>query len=388
MLAVVAVFAGCKPKVSPEAKATEAAVAPAAAAQAPAAAESIAPVLAKPQVVDPAIAAEIAEEEKLVQKAVSGWKARAYRPARNGAIFVVFEGLAKAADQAGKHDLAALHPKVQEAAELAAKVSEDLGRPPLANGQPDWAGISADMSKQARNPSPPVNLMLALVLILSGDDTLALVELQAMDAQQLNARDRQALGLLRSSAYRLHGCRQLAERDIEMLFPEGEKADPDKNGVTLQACLHLCVGVAALKARDYEAVDMEIARATRAWPNNPVVVFLTGEKQAASGDYEKAAESLESALPELKEKDPELFALITQRVREVRDKKGKAEPIFYSKESQWALMKHLYTRAERDLGIKQTDSWLSIAQTLGKQLVDQIPGIGNKAEPAVTPPAP
>jgi hypothetical protein len=47
-------------------------------------------------------------------------------------------------------------------------------------------------------------------------------------------------------------------------------------------------------------------------------------------------------------------------------------------------MKHLYARAERDLGIRRSDSWLSIAQTLGKQLIDQIPGIGNKP----TAPAP
>ena len=47
--------------------------------------------------------------------------------------------------------------------------------------------------------------------------------------------------------------------------------------------IHLVAALLYLDSRDYKRADVEIVRAMKVWPNNPVSVFLTGERLAADG---------------------------------------------------------------------------------------------------------
>jgi hypothetical protein len=68
-------------------------------------------------------------------------------------------------------------------------------------------------------------------------------------------------------------------------------------------------------------------RARKAWPDNPVAVFLTGERLGATGEREKAARSLESAVAGT---DQEWLARrVAARARELREGTGPAEPLLY-----------------------------------------------------------
>jgi hypothetical protein len=69
-------------------------------------------------------------------------------------------------------------------------------------------------------------------------------------------------------------------------------------------------------------MDAEIAESIRAWPNNPLSVYLTGERLAANGEWEKAAESFEAQVAGTK--DAWLAERLASRARALRDGRGTA----------------------------------------------------------------
>lgn len=265
--------------------------------------------------------ARLAREEQVLQDRTTGLKAKAYRTGRKVALAGTFQGLALAADQEAKGGT--VPQGVHESATLAATLSEQFaGRAKPSDGAPDWAGIAADQRRFAGTLPPGMSTFLAGALMLSRQDGLALVEIESVDQIQDPAQ-LVVHHLVRGFILRLNG---MPESAADAFLAAG--AGPvGSTGQELQAGIHLAVATSKLLEEDYEGADVEIVRAMKVWPNNPVAVFLTGERLGMTGEREAAAKSLESSLAGT---DEEWMAKrIAARARELRDDKGPWEPLFY-----------------------------------------------------------
>ena len=243
---------------------------------------------------DARLFADLAREEEQLGDITSGWKASAYRGTRKMTFATVFKALALAADQASKRDLASFPQAVQDSAALAAELATQYaGRKPLPDGRPDWTGIASDLSGFGSQPPADLALLGALASVLSGQNRFALYEIELVDPKSLNTGDqRTQYHVLRSVILSQNELRHLAVLELDNIdIPgDGETSEPQ-----LLAGIHLWLAWLYLENGDYRKADLELVRAMRLWPNNPVSVFLTGERLAATGEYEKAAESLARA---------------------------------------------------------------------------------------------
>ncbi|MCL2641322.1 MAG: hypothetical protein FWD53_10785, partial [Phycisphaerales bacterium] len=256
------------------------------------------------------LTADLTREEATLAAALTSLKAHAYRTAANAAIATVVGTMTLAADQAAKKPLDELPESVQKAALASADFIQNLtARPPTPDGSPDWPAIAADLHSLAHND---FHLLLALGLALAGNDTLALVEIEQVDPTKLNhARAQLTYHILRAILLHNHGCRRLAEQQLETLATNSEFSSRE-----LLAGTHLLMAFIAMLDKDNSRVELELTRAMNAWPDNPITVYLTGERLAADGQWEKAADSLETALAGTKDKW--LAAAIAERARVIR----------------------------------------------------------------------
>jgi hypothetical protein len=298
--------------------------------------------------------AELADEERRLAKKLKGLKARGYRGGRGLLVKGLFKGLAAAADQAAEKGLDGLPPEARDLAAGAAVLAAELtGREPLADGSPDWKGISADMSAFAEAPPPRIALYVAGALFLAGRSGPALYEISAIDESALaTGEEKLIFRVARALIYRANGFSRLAVFEVEQMAGAEGKYDPE-----LQAGLHLVSAYFFVRDKEYAKADLEISRAMRADPDNPVAVFLTGERLAASGEWEKAAESLESASRGMEH--DWLAKRIAQRAREVRDSRGTTEPLVLDKRFAVGLALEFLGRvaAKSEAGRRIT-SWL------------------------------
>jgi hypothetical protein len=319
-------------------------------------------------------AADLAEEERRLAKLLGGLKARAYRGARNAALSATFAGLALAADQAAKASPDQLPETVRDAADLAAQVAEHLaGRDRLPDGQPDWPGIAADLRGFRAQPPPELGLYLAVAFLGSGRTGLALVEIQAVDPATLPTTEMQDLAVaLRLVAYAMNDMPELALIEMQKL---SDAADGRDYGPETLGSIHLVAALLYLDRRDYRRADVEIVRAMKTWPNNPVSVFLTGERLAADGKYEEAAESLEKAAAGT---DLDWLARkIADRARQLRDRKGETEPLLHDPAFlRDVLLRTLFEAAKDSQPAQRLRGWLDSAQGFGRRLLDKLPGRG------------
>jgi len=267
--------------------------------------------------------ARLAREEQVLQDRTSGLKARTYRTGRKVALAGAFQGLALAADQEAKGGTVA--QGVHESAQLAASLAgQYAGRQKTADGSADWPGVAADLRKFADAPPTRMSAFLAAALMLSRQDGLALVEIESVDPRSIqDPTDLIVHHLVRGFILRLNG---MPESAADAFLAAG--ASPAGNyGPELQAGIHLAIATSKLLEEDYQGADVEIVRAMKVWPNNPVAVFLTGERLGMMGEREAAAKSLEASLAGT---DEEWMAKrIAARARELRDDKGPWEPLFY-----------------------------------------------------------
>jgi hypothetical protein len=242
--------------------------------------------------------ARLATEEQKLQDKTSGLKAKAYRTGRKAALAGAFQAMALAADQEAKGGQV---PKgVHESAVAGADLAEHFaGRKPAADGATDWAGVASDLRGLATSTPPEMSTFFALALVVSRQDGLALVEIESVDPKTL--KDPAHLVshlLLRGIILRLNG---LPETAGDSFRAAGATPTPEE-----------------AKA---------FVRAMKAWPNNPVAVFVTGERLGAMGEREAAAKSLEASLAG---NDAEWIARrIASRARELRDGSGPAEPLLF-----------------------------------------------------------
>jgi hypothetical protein len=264
--------------------------------------------------------ARLAREEKERQDRTTGLKARAYRTGRKAALAGTFHGLALAADQEAKGGT--VPQGVHESALLAASISEGFaGRSKNEDGSTDWTGVAADNRKFAEALPPAMSIFLASALMLSRQDGLALVEIESLDAASIQDPGQLVTRhIVRGIILRLNG---MPESASDAFVAAG--AAPGSFGPELEAGMHLIVAASKIMDEDLEAADLEIVRAMKVWPNNPVAVFLTGERLGALGEREAAAKSLEASLAGT---DQEWLAKrLAARTRELRDGQGPAQPL-------------------------------------------------------------
>jgi hypothetical protein len=133
--------------------------------------------------------------------------------------------------------------------------------------------------------------------------------------------------MVRGFILRLNG---MPESAADSFLAAGAAPTPEaaqSYGQELQAGIHLAVAASKLMDEDYAGADVEIVRSMKAWPNNPVAVFLTGERLGLMGEREAAAKSLESCMAGT---DQEWIAKrLAARARELRDDKGPWEPLIF-----------------------------------------------------------
>jgi hypothetical protein len=271
--------------------------------------------------------ARLATEEQKLQDKTSGLKAKAYRTGRKAALAGAFQAMALAADQEAKGGQV---PKgVHESAVAGADLAEHFaGRKPAADGATDWAGVASDLRGLATSTPPEMSTFFALALVVSRQDGLALVEIESVDPKTL--KDPAHLVshlLLRGIILRLNGLPETAGDSFRAAGATPTPEEAKAFGQELQAGIHLAVAATEIMDKNYEAADIEVVRAMKAWPNNPVAVFVTGERLGAMGEREAAAKSLEASLAG---NDAEWIARrIASRARELRDGSGPAEPLLF-----------------------------------------------------------
>ena len=322
--------------------------------------------------------AELAEEEQSLAEKTGSLKLKAYRAARGPALKIVFSGLALAAERAGPgYD--SLSEREKDFADLAKSLAEwladDLKRP---SGKPDWPAIAARMKSCGDNPPPRVGMLLAVAYALMAFDDLALAEADLLKPEMFtDPQEKLGCRFVRGFVLQARGMPRLASRELDAIT--GPEAD--KEGLSgkpeFMAGAHLLLAYMAAQERDYRRADIEIMRATKIWPNNPVGVFLTGEVMVAEGRYEKAATTMEDAFREAGvDVDPELIQFVQKRAREIRDKKGEAEPLFADKRFLSELaVRYIWQAAKTSKPAKRLKEFVDSARSFGDEVVKSLPAM-------------
>jgi tetratricopeptide (TPR) repeat protein len=318
--------------------------------------------------------ARLADEDQRLDAAVNGWKGSAYRATRKVAWPGTCQALALAAEQAAKVDPETLPQSVRDAARTAADVtSQYTGRAPAADGDPDWPGVAADLRQVGSAPPAPMMVGLALALALGGQKDLALYEIELIDAAEL-ANDTQKLQyhLVKGIVYSMNGLPLLGGEEVGKV-PSSDAAAAAQNGPELLAGLHLLMAMLHLRSGDYEEADRHTVLALRASPNNPVAVFITGEQLAATGDYEQAAQSLETAAAGTESQW--LAERVAARARELRDHPGQGQTLLHDDDFVRQLMLHyLSEAAKRSKPAEYLERSVNAARSLASRVTDRLPG--------------
>jgi tetratricopeptide (TPR) repeat protein len=174
----------------------------------------------------------------------------------------------------------------------------------------------------AAKPPERVGLLLAAGLLLSGQNRLAWVEAEQCGAG-LSSDEVLVARCIRAWAMSNDGMPRLAAEDLEQALASSElKAGLGQEQLGsvhfLLACMHA-------HERRYAEADREFVIAVQTWPDNPAVVFVTGERLAADGQYEKAAQSLEKSAQGTRQQW--LAEILAARAREIRDGKSDARSL-------------------------------------------------------------
>jgi hypothetical protein len=313
--------------------------------------------------------AKLADEDQRLANMLNSWKGTAYRSGRGLAFTGACSGLAQAADQAAVTDPKDLPESVRESAKTAAELArQHTGRKPLENGQPDWPGVAADLRRFGAKPPPEMDMMLSIIFLLSKKNDFALYEIERVEPSTITSERKLPYHILRGFVYSFNGLPLLAREEIN----KAGKIDPFWGPETI-AGVHLLLAYLHLDAKEYEDADREIVRAMRAWPNNPVAVYLTGERQAATGEYEKAAASFEDAA---RGTDAEWMAKrLGQRARDVRDHPGKSDTLLHDHAFICEIFVHyLGVAAKNSEAARNANDAINSVREFSVKVVQNLPG--------------
>ncbi len=273
----------------------------------------------------------LATERRDLAALMGGLKVRAYRAARDVAVPRLLEALAAAARQAAETDLDSLPRFVREAAELAAALADIT---PVATAtdsvttqltREDWLRTAERIDCFNRAEPPEFALCLGLAYTVLGKTGFAFVELDRVDRATFAQPTHAALvPLARAFALSRVGFTQLAALEASKLSGDTEQ------GRQLLAAIHAVLAYCHAAEKDWKQMDRELALTVRIWPDNPLVVFLSGERLLADGRKEEALESF--ARVSAGTEGAWLAPLLEKRVREVRDSRGEVPPLLLDNE--------------------------------------------------------
>jgi hypothetical protein len=319
--------------------------------------------------------AELAKEEEQLADELASWKAKGFRAARRLAWVASFKALALAANQASHGKLESLPQSVQDSAELAADLANQFsGRERLPDGRPDWKGISTDLSSYSTDVPEQFSQFLSLALLLAGQKDLALYEIEQVDEEEIATKDRKLyFHLLHGIIYSLHDWQHLAVLEVEKISTEQNRESSEQ----LLAAVHLVLAYFYFDSKEYEAVDRETVRAMQIWPNNPVSVFLTGERLAATGEYEKAADSLEEAA---RGSEQEWIAQrIALRARKLRDQNGEGQTLLHDDQFMREVVLHyIWVAAKESEAAARINQSVENAKAFGAKMVQNLSGTATR----------
>jgi hypothetical protein len=322
------------------------------------------------------VQAETAEEEHQLRDRLGSLKVRAYRKARKVVLTTVLPQLAAAAEQAAQRGTNQLSPSESTLAEQAWKLVSLLSDDSHdEEARPDWAAAAADLRRWTTNPPVEFHAFLGLSLVFLGSRDFALAELESIDLAHVQSPG--ALQIYhggRALLYAMQGWNRLAAREVELFCKEAELPSGPVNGKQLVAFFHAFLAYEALQQREFAKLDSELAQSLRAWPDNPIAVFLTGEKLAANGEWEKAAQSLETQAAG--SKDEWIAGRLAQRARDLRDGKGTTKALMLDARFLVEMAAHLILREASDsAAFKKVETAVEQAKTFGRELRDKLPSL-------------
>lgn len=329
--------------------------------------------------------ADLTEEDERLVGLTTGLRARAYKSVRDLGLAAVYKGFALAADQAGEADWESLRPEVQDAALSAARLA--LDSEVVEVSEVDWSAVAKAMRAAADETPLNTHRGLWVAFGLALRTRTAFLELELYKDQALaQGEDPVLQGLVRVIFLAVNDCPELAMEQCEALGAAVAARDrqagtalAELNPEVIVGAIHLTVAVIAARRKDYGRAEQELIRATRVWPNNPVSVFVTGQRLADSGRYEEAAESLEKAAAGSE------FAWAAEEIaahtRELRDEKGEVEPLLSSKTFMLKLILHTLSQAaERSPRLRAFNEQLDALKARGRAIIERIPGLGGDEE--------
>lgn len=315
-------------------------------------------------------------KEKAARTAkLAGWKAKLYYGIHSATSSVFFHTLALAADQAAAGNLKLLPQSVQDGALEAAKFIESyIGPQRLASGELDWLGVGRELRKFVEAPPLELRCMLVVMMMLSMDFDSAFYEVEAIPEALCKTSEQQVLyRLLRGAAYLGQGYGELAMIELETAdkLSADLKLDMDPAG---ECAIHGMLALWFMHEKRWADADRCLASANRAWPDNPVVVYLTGERQIAANNYAAADESFAKALQGTGYEW--LAERVSARVKRLRESPASLEPVLLDyrlmADLAWAFVKN---ESKKSVAMKNLQDRMDATQAYLQELKQKLPDV-------------
>lgn len=316
--------------------------------------------------------AELAKEEYDLNQLLTSIKAKTYRGLRILGYQGALKALELTADQMGKcQNNPDSAKQAKDLADLAISLAQMYKGNKYNNpdGAIDWKAISVDLKTLRENPPPEFIQFLSLAYLASGKTEMALYEIDILGENPYNDDDYDMFFHVQKAVI----LSRLNLKHLAVLEAEKLKLDAKghASGEEKLAMIHFILGALYLSQKDYEAADKELVFIIKVCPNFPLTVLLTGEKQAANGDYIKAAETLEGIEKNIK--DDWLVKKIRQRAKSLRDGKNEGECLFYDKIFLTQIvLKYLWEQAKDSETIYKIKGQLDAAQKYSKAFLLKI----------------
>ena len=321
--------------------------------------------------------ATLTKEKVSRKEKLAGWKAKAYY-AVDAAVWKIFiHSFALAADQAAAGNLKVLPKEVQNSAKQAAKFAEDyVGPQRLASGEVDWPGVSQAL-KQVKEMPTDIRLILAFFELASMEFDAAFFELEAIPEASLKTAELRAFHrLLLGVSYLSQGFGQLGMDELEQA--EKLATDPEVRLDPVSKCfIHCLVACYFLRERRWSDADRCLAAANRAWPDNPLITYLTGEQQIATNQYAAAEKSFAKAsqgsgFEWVAEK-------VTARAKRLRDSPASLEPVVFDFNFMAELAtKYIEDEAQRSESVLKLREQMESAKSFIREIKQKLPEVEMK----------
>ena len=325
------------------------------------------------------IVAERTHERELLADKLGSLKLRAYRGTLDGVLIKLLEGLAVVVEGVARQETSMGTNAIPDA---TASVVLDIARM-LSGNKPDgtktnWSQVALEVRALARESSR-LHLALAAAWMASGMDDLALCHLALprkgapLITTNVWSGDFALRHLVSALVLRRTGFPHLSRlemRDISEALNRPRMAAPTPE---MEAGMRLMLGLHQLDAGDREAADREIAKSMRLQPNNPFVVFLTGERLLADGQREKAARALEAAMADTEDK--EVAEQLARRARDIRDGKAEGGLLNDPKMLVKLTFKYLAHAAKTSDSAMKLEQLMEYSRKFAEVLWEKIPGV-------------